>query len=91
VALETCSRITIEALPERVRNHFQESVSHGSHNGNGHKLPDEGLNLEEHLQEIERSFLLAALERSGGVRTQAARLLKMSYRSFRHSAKKYSV
>jgi two-component system response regulator PilR (NtrC family) len=91
VALENGSRITAEALPERIRNHFQESVGHASHNGNGNNLPDEGLNLEEHLQQIERSFLLAAMERSRGVRTRAARLLKMSYRSFRHSAKKYGV
>jgi two-component system response regulator PilR (NtrC family) len=43
------------------------------------------------MQQIERSYLLAALERAGGVRTRAAGLLKMSYRSFRHSAKKYGV
>ena len=91
VALETGSRIAPDALPERVRNHFQDSVEHPSHNGNGDSLPEEGLNLEEHLQQIERSFLLAAMERSGGVRTRAAGLLKMSYRSFRHSAKKYGV
>ncbi|MGH9714644.1 MAG: sigma-54-dependent transcriptional regulator [Candidatus Acidiferrales bacterium] len=91
VALETGGRVTTEALPERVRNHFQESVSHASHNGNGNNLPEDGLNLEEHMQQIERSFLLAALERAGGVRTRAAGLLKMSYRSFRHSAKKYGV
>jgi two-component system response regulator PilR (NtrC family) len=54
-------------------------------------LPDEGLNLEDHISKIERSYLLAALERSGGVRTRAADLLKMTYRSFRHYAKKYEV
>jgi two-component system response regulator PilR (NtrC family) len=54
-------------------------------------LPEEGLSLEDHIQGLERSYLLAALERSGGVRTQAAGLLKMSYRSFRHYAKKYGV
>jgi two-component system response regulator PilR (NtrC family) len=91
VALATGTRITPDALPERIRNHFQDSVEHPSHNGNGDSLPEEGLNLEEHLQQIERSFLLAAMERSGGVRTRAAGLLKMSYRSFRHSAKKYGV
>jgi len=36
-------------------------------NGNGSLLPTEGLNLESHIQQIERSYLLAALERSGGV------------------------
>jgi len=91
VALESRHKISTEALPERIRTHFQESVPHSAHNGNGTALPQEGLNLEEHIQKIERSYLLAALERSGGVRTQAAELLKMSYRSFRHYAKKYGV
>jgi two-component system response regulator PilR (NtrC family) len=91
VALENSARITTDALPERVRDHFQDSIAHSSHNGNGSSLPEEGLDLGEHIQQIERSFLLAALERSGGVRTRAAGLLKMSYRAFRHSAKKYGV
>jgi two-component system, NtrC family, response regulator PilR len=93
VALESGSAIGIEALPDRVRNHFQESVAHAGHNGNGHgvKIPDSGLNLEEHIRDTERSYLLAALERSGGVRTRAAELLKMTYRSFRHYAKKYEI
>jgi two-component system, NtrC family, response regulator PilR len=93
VALESGRRISIESLPDRIRNHFGENVpEEGSNgNGNGTSLPEDGLNLEEHIQQIERSYLLAALERSGGVRTRAADLLKISYRSFRHYAKKYGV
>jgi two-component system response regulator PilR (NtrC family) len=91
VALESGHRVSVEALPERIRNHFQETISHVSHNGNGVALPEEGLSLEDHVRQIERSYLLSALERSGGVRTRAASLLKMSYRSFRHYAKKYGV
>ena len=98
VALEGGARISVESLPERVRNYFQGAVlepaalSDGQ-TGNGHpvELPESGLNLEDSIQQLERSYLLAALERSGGVRTQAAALLKMSYRSFRHYAKKYGV
>jgi two-component system response regulator PilR (NtrC family) len=60
-------------------------------NGNGSILPAEGIDLEMHIQKLERSFLLAAMERSGGVRTRAADTLKMSYRSFRHYAKKYGI
>lgn len=91
VALENSQRISVEALPDRIRNYYQESASAASHNGNGIVLPDAGLNLEDHIRKIERSYLLAALERSGGVRTRAADLLKMTYRSFRHYAKKYEV
>lgn len=91
VALESGARISTEALPDRIRNYFQDSISLVTPNGNGASLPPEGINLEEHIQGIEKSYLLAALERSGGVRTRAAELLKMTYRSFRHYAKKYDV
>jgi two-component system response regulator PilR (NtrC family) len=91
LALESGPRISAESLPERIRTHAQQSIAAPSHNGNGTFLPENGINLEQHIQQLERSFLLAALERSGGVRTQAAGILGMSYRSFRHYAKKYGV
>jgi two-component system response regulator PilR (NtrC family) len=96
IALEAGSRISVDALPPKIRDHFQATVDQKSTNGNGNGhaasiLPDEGLDLEQHIQKLERSFLLAAMERSGGVRTRAAETLKMSYRSFRHYAKKYSI
>src|SRR5271154_1231670 len=95
VALEASPRISAEALPARIRDHYQDAVSNHSGNGNGNGsgsiLPAEGLDLEIYIQKLERSFLLAAMERSGGVRTRAADTLKMSYRSFRHYAKKYGI
>jgi two-component system, NtrC family, response regulator PilR len=98
IALEASNRISVEALPPKIREHFQATVdqgkSNGHSNGNGHSasvLPDDGIDLEQHIQKVERSFLLAAMERSGGVRTRAAETLKMSYRSFRHYAKKYNI
>ena len=91
VALETGRKISVDALPDRIRNYFQAEAPSNGNNGNGFSMPDEGLDLEEHVRHIERSYLLAALERSGGVRTRAADLLKISYRSFRHYAKKYGV
>jgi two-component system response regulator PilR (NtrC family) len=97
VALESHDRITVESLPDRIRSHFQEVMAPVPHNGNGSNgasapaLPEDGIDLETYIQKLERSYLLAALERCGGVRTHAADLLKMSYRSFRHYAKKYGV
>ncbi|MGA7626121.1 MAG: sigma-54 dependent transcriptional regulator [Candidatus Acidiferrales bacterium] len=93
VALEGSTRISAEGLPAHIRDYYQESISHGEGNGNGNSsiLPEGGIDLEMHIQKLERSFLLAAMERSGGVRTRAAENLKMSYRSFRHYAKKYGI
>lgn len=91
VALESGPRISIDALPDRIRNCYQQGNGHSNGNGHGVLLPEEGISLEDHVFQLERSYLLAAMERSGGVRTRAADLLKMSYRSFRHYAKKYGV
>src|SRR5271167_2640876 len=43
VALEPGNRITIDSLPDRIRNHFQESIPSPSDNGHGATLPDGGL------------------------------------------------
>jgi two-component system response regulator PilR (NtrC family) len=51
-------------------------------------LPDEGLDLEAHLEDIRAQLMAQALERTSGVQTQAAELLRMSFRSFRYYAKK---
>jgi len=52
------------------------------------ELPDEGLDLEAYLEGIRAQLMQQALERTGGVQTQAAELLGMSFRSFRYYAKK---
>ncbi len=54
-------------------------------------FPKEGLDFEAQLGEIEKKYLRAALDVAGGVGTHAADLLKMSYRSFRHYAKKHGI
>ena len=55
------------------------------------ELPDEGLNLDEKLAEVERSYLRKALERSEGVQTKAAELLGISFRSFRYRLRKLGL
>lgn len=54
-------------------------------------LPPSGFDLEGHLDEVKRSYMLQALERAGGVQTRAAQLLGMSFRSFRYYAKKIGI
>jgi two-component system response regulator PilR (NtrC family) len=51
-------------------------------------LPEEGLNLEAHLEDIRAQLMTQALDRANGIQTQAAELLRMSFRSFRYYAKK---
>ncbi len=54
-------------------------------------LPEEGLRLDEVLTEVERRLVLQALERTGGVRTAAAKLLGVSFRSLRYRLQKLSL
>jgi two-component system, NtrC family, response regulator PilR len=92
VALEAGKRISLEGLPERIlmyyQNHFAERQLPERR---VQLIPEGGLDLEKHIADMERAFLLGALECSGGVRVRAAELLHMTYRSFRHYAKKYSI
>ncbi len=53
--------------------------------------PGEGFELDRWLAEVEKELLLEALRRADGVRTRAARLLGMSFRSFRYRLAKYGL
>jgi two-component system response regulator PilR (NtrC family) len=55
------------------------------------RLPPEGGNLEEMVNDFERSLLGEALERSGGVKKKAAALLGISFRSFRYRFEKLGL
>ena len=54
-------------------------------------IPAEGMNLEAHLDGIEKKILLQALEKSGGVKKRAAELLGLSFRSMRYKLSKYDI
>jgi two-component system response regulator PilR (NtrC family) len=57
-------------------------------------LPDFGdgvFDLEKLLEKIEKDYLLKALDKTNGVKTEAARVLNLSFRSFRHRLSKYGI
>jgi two-component system response regulator PilR (NtrC family) len=53
------------------------------------EIPEAGLNLEALLENAEKALLQKALDKTGGVKTEAAKLLGLSFRSFRHRLHKY--
>jgi len=55
------------------------------------ELPGDGLDLQAHLDAVERRILEQALGRTGGVRTEAARLLRVTFRSLRYRLAKYGI
>ena len=97
VALGKQEEVAVWTLPERVSGVAPQAVAAAA-SGDGSSvpsplpsLPEAGLDLEQHITQLERRYIEAAIERAGGVRTRAAELLHMSYRSFRHYAKKYRI
>jgi two-component system, NtrC family, response regulator PilR len=55
------------------------------------ELPESGLDLQGHLDAVERRLLERALARTGGVKTEAARLLSVTFRSLRYRLAKYGI
>ncbi len=90
VALESGPEISVTVLPERIAASKLATFSAGDVDG-GDSFPAEGIDFEAVLAGTEKHYLQVALEKSEGVRTHAAELLKISYRSFRHYAKKHNL
>jgi two-component system response regulator PilR (NtrC family) len=55
------------------------------------EIPEEGLQLEPLLEDLEKKYLLKALERTGGAKKKAGELLGMSFRSFRYRLAKFGL
>jgi two-component system response regulator PilR (NtrC family) len=89
VALETSNQISLRVLPDRVAGNAQPTASETSIAAN--TFPEAGLDFEKEIAQAEKRYLQLALQKSDGVRTHAADLLKISYRSFRHYAKKHGL
>src|SRR5579859_3424593 len=90
VALETGNAISLRVLPDRMAGGATPAGS-STPGVATMSFPSEGVDFELEIGDTERRFLQAALEKANGVRTKAAELLHISYRSFRHYAKKHNV
>ena len=84
VTLEGSSLITLESLPQMIRRMTFESLS-------GRTMPDGGIDLEKTIEDIERAALVDALKKADGVKTRAAELLGLSFRSMRYKLSKYKL
>jgi two-component system response regulator PilR (NtrC family) len=79
-------RITIDSLPEQVKGAIKRFDLHAAVD-----IPEEGINLEPALENLEKQYLLKALEKSGGIKIKAAELLGMSFRSYRYKLSKFGL
>ncbi|HVH89625.1 MAG TPA: sigma-54 dependent transcriptional regulator [Terriglobales bacterium] len=90
VAMESTEVLNVSTPGERSKARAAAAAA-GVGPADSVSVPAEGLDMEAYVAELERSLLQSALRQTGGVQTRAAEMLKISYRSFRHLAKKYNL
>ena len=86
VTLSSGGRITSDELPE-----LRPGGGRGIRGAVEPDFPAAGLNLEHEVETFERGIILRALDRSGGNRTEAARLLGITFRSMRYRLSKLGI
>lgn len=85
VALERTDEIQPERLPDHITNYNPERINAEF------DLPDTGLNLAAHLDNLEKTYVVEALRVTSGNQTKAADLLQMQVRSLRHLLDKHNI
>jgi two-component system response regulator PilR (NtrC family) len=85
VALERSDTIYPERFPEQITNYNPARIA------SAFDLPNEGINIVAHLDQLEKTYILEALRRTNGNQTRAAELLRLSVRSLRHLLDKHSI
>jgi len=79
---------TEEILPKQLPNWLTDVSAEGSHTHDTRFiLPDEGTSLDD----LEKDLFIQALQKAGNNKVAAAKLLNISYDSFRYGIKKYGL
>ncbi len=76
--------IAAEDVPQEIRK-FKEDIKHIP------ELAAGRVDLNRIIEDIEKNYLFNALKVANGNKTEAARLLNLSFRSFRHRLSKYGI
>jgi two-component system response regulator PilR (NtrC family) len=87
VTLAPGDRVSSEALPTLKG----VSASDSTLGSPATALPAQGIDLERVVEDFERSLIIRALERTSGHRTEAARLLGVTFRSLRYRLSKLGI
>jgi two-component system response regulator PilR (NtrC family) len=88
VTLAPHDRVTLDALPSLRGLAARDLTIQPAAAPN---LPEQGLNLESVVEDFERGIIIKALERTDGNRTEAARLLGVTFRSLRYRLSKLGI
>lgn len=85
VALERTEDIQPERLPEHISNYNPTRIN------SEFDLPEEGINFTAHMENLEKTYVVEALRKTGGSQTKAAELLQIPVRSLRHLLDKHNI
>ena len=55
------------------------------------EIPNEGIDMEKMVEDLERTLLLKALDKTKGIKKKAAELLHINFRSMRYRLEKYGL
>jgi len=86
VALETSQELTAQNL-----NSYIEEQLPLKRKPLDLEIPSEGVDLEKIVEDVERTLLLKALDRTQGIKKKAAALLHINFRSMRYRLEKYGL
>ncbi|HEY6005760.1 MAG TPA: sigma-54 dependent transcriptional regulator [Anaeromyxobacter sp.] len=87
IALSEGDEVDVPALPPNLRGRPEASAVPAA----SVKLPEAGIDLQAHIDGVERALIEQALARTGGVKTEAAHLLSLTFRSLRYRLAKYGI
>ena len=79
--------IDVDVFPAQLRGEVNERLVAAK---DGEPIPED-FDLQAHLDRYERQLLVRALEQANGVKTQAARILGIEYRSMRYRLEKLDL
>ncbi|MBW2631878.1 MAG: sigma-54-dependent Fis family transcriptional regulator [Deltaproteobacteria bacterium] len=87
VVMKEYDKIELKDLPDKIRLNSggtERTIS-------GVELPDGGLGLNETIGQFEKDLLQKALQKSGGVKNRAAKLLSLNRTTFVEKLKRYKI
>lgn len=87
VTLEGSNTLTPAGLPADL----SQGAPSGGADPHNLKIPEEGMDLEKTIEEMEKAIISDALKKTGGVKKKAAELLGLSFRSMRYKLSKYDI
>jgi two-component system response regulator PilR (NtrC family) len=86
--------VALEGSQELTAHHLSSYLNGQPHLKKGAidiEIPNEGIDLEKMVEDLERTLLVKALGRTKGIKKKAAELLHINFRSMRYRLEKYGL